>query len=80
MFDEIYITLLDEGVSVWRPVQAEKVGNDTYLIPPHYDPAKNAEHWEFPPGSTVICRPRQSGNRTILAAVSLATGARRAAS
>jgi hypothetical protein len=80
MTEEIFVPLLDEGVAVWRPVQAEKVDDETYLIPAHYDPAQAAEHWEYPPGSTVICRRRQSGDRAILVAVALAASGRRAAS
>jgi len=80
MTEEIYVGLLDEGVDVWRPVHAKKVGPDTYYIPDHYDPSADAETWEFPPGSTVVCEPRKTSDGIILAAVRLADSGRKAAS
>jgi hypothetical protein len=67
--EEIYIALLDEGVNVWRPAPAWKVEDSTYIIlrPDEYDPED--EHWEYPPGSTVVCEPRTTDQGTILAAV-----------
>jgi hypothetical protein len=56
--EEIYVSLLDEGVDVRRPVPALPVGDDTYVIlqPDDYDPAD--ERWEFPPGSVVVVEQR----------------------
>ena len=51
----IYIPLLDEGVNVWRPVQAEHVGSDLYRLtgqPP------DDETWAFAAGDVVRCRPQ----------------------
>jgi hypothetical protein len=69
MSEQIYVSLLDEGVPVWRPVPAWKVDQSTYIVlrPDSYDP--DDEKWEFPPGSTVICEPRQTASGAILAAV-----------
>ncbi|HEY8667185.1 MAG TPA: hypothetical protein VIL86_10985 [Tepidisphaeraceae bacterium] len=69
MADEIYVALLDEGVDVWRPVPAKKVGGSTYTIlqPSDYDP--DDEKWQFPPGSTVECAPRKTSAGVVLAAV-----------
>jgi hypothetical protein len=55
----IYVELLDEGVDVWRPVEAEPLGDDRYrlLAKPDYDP--ELEAWAFLPGSVVGCRPRR---------------------
>jgi hypothetical protein len=78
MTERIYIPLLDEGTNVWRPVEAQKVGPDTYLIPTGLDPKANGEEWEFPPGSTVVCQPRKTADGTILAAVRLADRGRKA--
>ena len=48
--DTIYVALLDEGIDVWRPVEAQKVSSDTYLIVDQdYDP--RTERWEFEPGN-----------------------------
>ncbi len=69
MIEEIYVGLLDEGVDVWRPVPAWKVQENVYIIlrPDWYDP--DDEHWEFPPGSTVVCEPKTITDGPILAAV-----------
>ena len=52
---EIFISLLDEGIDVWRPTQAKLVGPQEFLVlpTPNYNP--ETEHWEFPPGSVVEC-------------------------
>jgi hypothetical protein len=69
MTEQIYMRLLDEGVDVWRPVPAWKVNEGTYIVlrPEWYDP--DDEHWEFPPGSTVICEPKTITDGDLLAAV-----------
>ena len=75
MTEQIFIALLDEGVNAYRPVQAEKLANDTYRIPPNLDPGPLGEKWEFPPGATVVCQPRDTSDGRILAAVRLARAA-----
>jgi hypothetical protein len=69
MAERIYIPLLDEGMDVWRPVEAWKIDESTYIVlrPDDYDPAD--EHWEFPPGSTVVVERRDTPQGKILAAV-----------
>jgi hypothetical protein len=66
--ETIYVPLLDEGVDVWRPVPAHRVEQDVFVIlrPDSYDPSD--ESWEFPPGSIVRCRNRQTSGGTVLAA------------
>jgi hypothetical protein len=65
----IYVAVLDEGVTVWRPVDAEHNDDDTYVIleQPAYDP--EFERWEFVPGDTVVCEQRAVHSGNILAAV-----------
>ena len=79
MTDQIYVALLDEGVDVWRPAPARRLDADTYQIlePDDYDP--DDEHWQFPPGATVTCEPKQTADGVILAAVRLKQDARRTA-
>lgn len=50
---EIYVALLDEGIDVFRPVQAVVIGENKYRLLglDQYDP--DDEIWEFPPGSIV---------------------------
>lgn len=69
MVDRIYVSLIDEGVEVWRPVPAYRVDADTYIVlrTPDYDPQD--ESWQFPPGSIVVCEARQSADGPIRAAV-----------
>jgi hypothetical protein len=65
--DTIYVALLDEGIDVWRPVEAQKLSPDTYLIVDQdYDRA--IERWEFEPGTVVRCRKERRDGREILVA------------
>ena len=50
---EIYVALLDEGVDVWRPVQARALGGGEFEI---LGIVPAGELWEFPPGTRVRCR------------------------
>jgi len=48
----IYVRLLDEGIEVFRPVQALYIKEQSYSILDHdYDP--ETETWEFLPGTVV---------------------------
>jgi hypothetical protein len=69
MSDTIYIALLDEGVEVWRPAPAWKIGANVYIVlrPDDYDP--DDERWEFPPGSTVLVEARQTSKGKLPTAV-----------
>jgi hypothetical protein len=52
----IYVGLLDEGVDVWRPVEAELVRPGVYRIvgqPPE------DEDWQFRPGALVTCEEQK---------------------
>ena len=53
----IYVFLLDEGVEVWRPVQATALGNNVYRIISE-DPGPDTEQWEYTTGDTVRCEER----------------------
>lgn len=52
----VYVYIENEAVDVWRPVEAEHVGLDTYLL---IGPTPDDEIWQFPPGSIVKCKMRQ---------------------
>jgi hypothetical protein len=65
----IYVALLDEGTDVWRPVQAQRQGDGSYLIVSSND-APDDEKWQFPTGSTVRCELRKlSGGDRLVAVV-----------
>jgi hypothetical protein len=69
--DTIYVALLDEGIDVWRPVEARRLGADTYLIVDQdYD--RRTERWEFEPGTAVRCRKESRDGRQILVATEAA--------
>ena len=67
--ETIYVELLDEGVDVWRPVDAEPLGDGRYRLlgAPDYDP--EIETWVFPPGTVVQCEARYLSGGPALVAV-----------
>jgi hypothetical protein len=54
--ETIYVELLDEGVTVFRPVEATPQSDGSFRLP---NSAPADEQWAFEPGSRVICE-RQS--------------------
>jgi len=65
--ETIYMELLDEGVDVWRPVEAERRQDGLYRIVS--GPPDETEAWRFPPGSVVRCEEKTfSGGRKGLVA------------
>lgn len=67
----VYVQLLDEGVIVFRPTQAEFLSPDTarLVAPEDYDP--ECEDWEFKPGSFVRVEPRHISEGQVLVAVEI---------
>lgn len=66
----IYVALLDEGTSVWRPVKAQRIGEDMYrIVSENLDP--DDEHWQFPPGTVMRCEVRRLSGGESLVAVEL---------
>jgi hypothetical protein len=66
----IFVCMPDEGVDVWRPVQATLEGGSIYRM--EYAPVPETEMWEFPPGSRVRCEWRQLSDGPELVAIALA--------
>lgn len=63
----IYIALLDEGVDVWRAVQAKHLNGNIYrILNQSYD--RTTESWQFEPGDAVLCEMVESSDGRILAA------------
>lgn len=50
----IYIELLDEGTTIYRPVLSTMIGKDVFILGPKED---NEETWAFEPGETVEVEP-----------------------
>jgi hypothetical protein len=64
----IYVPLLNEGLDVWRPVEARHLGRGAYLIVDEdYDP--EVEAWQFEPGTIVRCRTERREGRPIKVAI-----------
>ena len=65
---QIYIHLPDEAVDVWRPVEAEPVGELTYRILSE-NPDPENERWEFSTGEIVRCAAKivSGGERGLVA-------------
>jgi len=63
---QVFVALLDEGVECWRPVEAQHMVADQYLLS---GPIADGEVWEFRPGETVRCRERtfQDGTTGLVA-------------
>lgn len=66
----IYIELLEEGTRVWRPVEAERQPNDTFLIVEQEVPED--EQWQFLPGERVAVEAQEREEGEVFVAVSLA--------
>jgi hypothetical protein len=67
MAEIILMPLIDEGADVWRPVEAEPLGDGAWRV---LGPAPYGETWAFAPGTVVRCERRDRGGETVLAAVS----------
>jgi hypothetical protein len=63
----IYVHLLNEGVDVWRPVEAAPAASDArFRI---VTPCPEEEDWEFQPGDVVRCEMRTLSGGPCLVAV-----------
>jgi hypothetical protein len=64
----VFMPLKDEGVDVWRPVDAQHLGDGRYRI---LGPVPDDETWAFEPGAIVPCEWKTfengSGGMTVLA-------------
>lgn len=66
----VYVALRDEGVDVWRPVDAEQLTESIYRLAD--EPPVKGEVWQFAPGSTVRCELRELSDGLALVAVEFA--------
>lgn len=55
----IYVYMPDEAVEVWRPVEAEPVGDAFRIV----GGCPDGERWEFQPGDVVRCETRMLTQR-----------------
>ncbi len=65
MLDEkteiIYVSLLDEPVEAWRPVDAVRLEENTFKIT-SANLYPDDERWQFVTGEVVLCKERQFPN------------------
>jgi hypothetical protein len=66
----IYMPLINEGVDVWRPVEAMKIGELGYMVTQNAPPE---EDWAFQPGQILRCEERVTSEGSQLVAISKAT-------
>jgi hypothetical protein len=66
----IYMPLLNEGTDVWRPIQAEDLGDGDY---PVFGPVPECGEWEFSPGSIVRVEMKRLSEGDAFVAVAHAT-------
>lgn len=52
----VHVRLLDEGTDVWRPVEAERLGETTYGLADV--PIPDEERWSFQPRDIVMVERR----------------------
>jgi hypothetical protein len=69
---QIYVKLLDEGIDVWRPVEADLLRGEIYRVSEQpYD--RESEVWEFEPGDVVVAELTESSGGPMLAATRLSS-------
>ena len=66
----VYVALRDEGVDVWRPVEAEQLTESIYRL--SEEPPLEGEVREFAAGSMVRCERRELSEGSALVAVEIA--------
>ena len=66
----VFVPLLDEGTTIWRPVEAENVAPDIFRL---LGNVPDGERWQFQPGENVRCELRLIQDGPALIAVE-ATG------
>ncbi len=59
--EQIYVALLDEGIDVWRPVEAERLGPDVFRVT---GAIPDGEVWAFQPGEVVRCQEKKLSDGT----------------
>lgn len=69
IMERIYIRLLDEGTEVFRPTEAEPLGQGRFKVLPTADYDPEEEHWEFTPGNEVLGVTKTLEGEAVLVAV-----------
>jgi hypothetical protein len=64
----LYVPLLDEGTSVFRPTTGEALGDRRYRVLPVPGYSEELKRWEFVPGSIVECYLENHSDGNVLVA------------
>lgn len=66
LLQQIQMPLLEEAVECWRPVEAEKISAELFVVT---GTIPEGEVWAFQPGETVYCRDQvfEDGSRGLVA-------------
>lgn len=67
-FERIYVALKNEGTKVWRPIFAEKLGENIYKLKENFEYDSEDEELEFLPGEIVICKIENLTGENVLVA------------
>jgi hypothetical protein len=65
----VYVELAGEGVRVWRPVEAEGLGDGRYRLVVRDDYDQRVETRAFAPGSVVRCKQLDLGDGLVPEAI-----------
>ncbi len=65
---DVYVQLLDEGTTTFRPTKAVELGPNLYRLLPTATFERDEEQWEFPPGSVVECDRENKGGEKVMVA------------
>ncbi len=65
---EIYVQLLDEGTTTFRPTNAVEMDCNVCRLLPTATYERDEEIWEFPPGSIVECDREIKDGETVMVA------------
>jgi hypothetical protein len=70
----VYVELLDEGVQVWQPTEAEVLGEGRYRLIARSDYDEGLETWAFVQGTVVRCEDLDLGDGLVPVAVEVDEG------
>ena len=70
--ETVYVPLLDEGTTVFRPTKAVRLTEGAYRLLATVDYDAEAEVWQFPPGSVVECQWEERDKNRVLVARNIA--------
>jgi hypothetical protein len=63
--EKIFVQLLNEGTTVFRPVMAEKIHGNIYKILSDQEHNPEIEVWQYLPGQTVEVEEKSGSSRDV---------------